>query len=91
MGEPGGGVPSADPFEEVAQLVVAERLGLAVRRLLAPESTVAEPGHQVEGHRADAGVQVVGLAEAQLPPMQDQVRALADPVDRVDSASSPLR
>ncbi len=49
------GIPSADPFEELVQLVVAQRLRLVSRRLHPAEPTVAEAGHQVEGDRTDRG------------------------------------
>ena len=92
VSEPGGGIPRADPFQEIAQLVGVERLGLGRRRFdcvpALPASSPAISSSAIDRTRASRSP---ASAYAKRPSLQDQVWPLAHPVDRVDVASSPFR
>ncbi len=91
MGEPGGVIPSTDPFQEVVELVAAERLGFGRRRLSEPQSSGAEVGQQLQRDGTDPAIEVSGLFIAQAPPVQDEVGAFAYPIDGVNLGVESLQ
>ena len=56
-----------------------------------PSRARIQSGDQFECGRTDARIEIVGLDVRQRPAFQDQVRPLANPVDRVNGRVEPLQ